>query len=228
MQNAYCAHNIMGAPVMGKAAYKDPFDLSSDNDVTFVKSVKIPSNRKRTLDLDEDARNAPQPKKRKITKECIICCEERSLSHFPTLCDGPECEHSVCSRCWRKHLAAETESKLWNDIKCPECRKVLQDAEIQVLASEKTYMLCVPIFSIKQLETNDECATDGSTKQQRHAQKPTKSSNPALPPHAIGDASSPHVKTATSSTATSANSSTASSAKYACTTVRPAMLTRSV
>ncbi|KAK5118180.1 hypothetical protein LTR85_008160 [Meristemomyces frigidus] len=158
---AYGAYKSGGvrtkAPAQVKAPREEPIALSSDSDVIFVKSVEKPSSKKRPLELTDDEHQAPQPKKQRPTKkECIICCEERSNSHFPALCDGPECAHEVCSRCWRKHLAAETESKAWNDIKCPECTKVLQDAEIEVLASEKTYMIWLDKAAKSCTEANEE------------------------------------------------------------------------
>ncbi|KAK6385294.1 hypothetical protein LTR65_009220 [Meristemomyces frigidus] len=139
---AYAGSIRTRAPRRERPAHRKPIEPSPDNDVIFVKSIDKTSSKKRFVEITDDEYEAPQPKKRKPTKkECIICCDERSISRFPALCDGPECEHNVCSRCWKKHLAAETESKAWNDVKCPECRQVLQEAEMQVLASETTYML---------------------------------------------------------------------------------------
>lgn len=69
-------------------------------------------------------------------KECVICADIRSLTHFPSRPPTDECNHAndVCRRCLRTWIQSEFLTKVWNEIKCPVCSIRMQYADMQAFA----------------------------------------------------------------------------------------------
>ncbi|KAK5134063.1 hypothetical protein LTR08_006953 [Meristemomyces frigidus] len=114
----------------------DFIDLVTDDDDT------PPRPKKRAADVIDDTPHKRQKQKQQIlVKECMICCEEIPAFGFPEAphYDGEKCASSVCFSCWELHLEIEVESKKWNDIKCPECGKLIIEEELKMLALQDTY-----------------------------------------------------------------------------------------
>lgn len=72
---------------------------------------------------------------------CIICVED-----FGSAVSAPErissaCLHepSVCLECLRTYIKSELDSKIWNQITCPECRILLIYEDIKCLADTETF-----------------------------------------------------------------------------------------
>ncbi|TDZ67779.1 E3 ubiquitin-protein ligase RNF19A [Colletotrichum trifolii] len=75
------------------------------------------------------------------TRECPICAETREAFEFPKLSVTLSCSHppGVCLECLRTSIRCDFNSKLWTEIRCPECREVLEYADIQKYADEATF-----------------------------------------------------------------------------------------
>ena len=72
---------------------------------------------------------------------CIICTED-----FSEIVTAPSwislaCLHepSVCRDCIAKCIKTNLESKIWNQIMCPECKTLLIYEDIQRLADAETF-----------------------------------------------------------------------------------------
>lgn len=83
------------------------------------------------------------------TRQCPICATTRSVTRFPTHSPTSACKHdaSVCRRCLRRWLAAQFETKAWNELKCPMCPSVLLYSDVREFASTDMFKRCVSISS---------------------------------------------------------------------------------
>ncbi|OBT67818.1 hypothetical protein VE03_02421 [Pseudogymnoascus sp. 23342-1-I1] len=72
---------------------------------------------------------------------CIICTENFSETVRPPGWISLACLHepSVCSSCLAKCIKSDLETKIWNQIQCPECRTLLIYEDIQRLADLATF-----------------------------------------------------------------------------------------
>lgn len=109
-------------------------DLTVDEDDS---TIQKPQN-------DGDADNSSAPKKRKISRiQCIVCMSDVAKNQFPKLPHSTDAGRGhasqVCSKCWKAHLKSEIRSNGVEAVACPQCDKVLDDAEIRRLASERDY-----------------------------------------------------------------------------------------
>ncbi|KAK2000892.1 hypothetical protein LX36DRAFT_709013 [Colletotrichum falcatum] len=75
------------------------------------------------------------------SRECPICAETRGPSSFPVLSITPMCTHppEACLECLQMSIKSDFNSKLWTDIRCPECRELLEYVDIQKYADEETF-----------------------------------------------------------------------------------------
>ena len=73
-------------------------------------------------------------------KECIVCTEFRDATGFPRASVTKTCTHAprTCLECVARCIASDLDSKLWNDISCPECRERLEYDDVQLFADEAT------------------------------------------------------------------------------------------
>ncbi|KAF2501288.1 hypothetical protein BU16DRAFT_451626, partial [Lophium mytilinum] len=73
--------------------------------------------------------------------ECIICTESKSARHFPTRLPTAACTHDAqtCTRCLRQWITSEFESKVWDQIDCPECRERMHYEDMAQLAPSSVF-----------------------------------------------------------------------------------------
>jgi hypothetical protein len=80
----------------------------------------------KVTELPRTKPNTPRNQKpeKKATKDCMVCVETRSLSHFPKRAITAQCTHEVntCRHCLRGWIRSEFKSKVWNQLDCPECK----------------------------------------------------------------------------------------------------------
>lgn len=95
---------------------------------------------------DGDAATSSARKKRKISRiECIVCMNDVAKTQFPRLPHaiagdgGHEHESQVCFKCWKEHLKSEIRSNGFQLVACPQCDKMLVEAEVRKLASSFDY-----------------------------------------------------------------------------------------
>jgi hypothetical protein len=74
-------------------------------------------------------------------KECVVCTDSRSRSHFPSEPPTARCAHDadVCRRCLRAWITTSFLSKTWDDINCPTCAERLMIEEIRDFAPSDIY-----------------------------------------------------------------------------------------
>ncbi|KAK3386619.1 hypothetical protein B0H63DRAFT_493359 [Podospora didyma] len=76
------------------------------------------------------------------TQQCSVCFDEKEISEFPRAAVTRTCKHPprTCLECMKGTIRAQLESKLWNEIGCPEegCKGILQNDDIQRFADEET------------------------------------------------------------------------------------------
>ncbi|KAI8263521.1 hypothetical protein K4K53_008131 [Colletotrichum sp. SAR 10_77] len=75
------------------------------------------------------------------SRECPICAETREASDFPILSVTSMCTHppEACLECLQMSIRSDLNSKLWTEIRCPECRELLEYVDIQKYADEETF-----------------------------------------------------------------------------------------
>lgn len=139
---------------MDTAIKDQAVEESSGTDRNFPYSNPT-ANLKRKLGnlTDTDEHNTPIKRRRngrQARKECVICCDDVAINHFPKLPHETADTHDrgVCFKCWETHLISEIASKGWNAVACPQCAEVLSEPELRKIASGKTYEKykcdCVP------------------------------------------------------------------------------------
>jgi hypothetical protein len=72
---------------------------------------------------------------------CIICTDDFSATLKPPGWISVSCLHepSVCCDCLARWIKSDLESKVWNQITCPECKTLLVYEDIQRLADRETF-----------------------------------------------------------------------------------------
>jgi hypothetical protein len=72
---------------------------------------------------------------------CIICTDDFSATLRPPEWISVSCLHepSVCCECLARWIKSDLESKIWNQITCPECKTLLVYEDIQRLADRETF-----------------------------------------------------------------------------------------
>lgn len=73
-------------------------------------------------------------------RECAVCTYTKSVSEFPGASITKSCNHPpmTCLECIAMSIRTDLNSKLWNEIRCPECRELLQYADVQRYADNET------------------------------------------------------------------------------------------
>lgn len=76
-----------------------------------------------------------------LPTSCMICTEEFGKDIIPPPWVSLACQHSpsVCFACMQKCIRSDLESKIWNQIKCPECKILLIYEDIKRLADPETF-----------------------------------------------------------------------------------------
>ncbi|KAH6622637.1 hypothetical protein F5144DRAFT_335312 [Chaetomium tenue] len=73
-------------------------------------------------------------------RDCIICTDTKPVSEFPTAAITKACTHepTTCLVCVATSIRTDLSNRLWNEIKCPECRELLEYDDVQRFADEET------------------------------------------------------------------------------------------
>ena len=63
------------------------------------------------------------------------------LSQFPNAGPTDKCTHvpGVCLKCIRQHIESQLETRLWNQLSCPECPALLGYVDVEKYASKTTF-----------------------------------------------------------------------------------------
>lgn len=86
-------------------------------------------------------RSVSHRRKSRSKKECTVCAENRSLSHFPSFPPTAQCVHDVevCRRCLRTWIGTTFASKLWDEINCPTCSERLDFENVRESAPSEVF-----------------------------------------------------------------------------------------
>jgi hypothetical protein len=74
------------------------------------------------------------------TRACIICTDTKPVSEFPATAITKTCYHAptACLGCVATSIRTDLNSRLWNEIRCPECRETLEYDDVQRFADDET------------------------------------------------------------------------------------------
>ncbi|TIA27546.1 hypothetical protein D6C79_10609 [Aureobasidium pullulans] len=117
----------------------------------------------RKRQMDDNTPLEPPPKRRTSTplghnrivgpalpsaatpRMCEVCGEDKYTNSFPNATQVSshdhehDHEHDVCHECFAMHLDVEVDSKMWDQVSCPQCSSLLQQHEIQTLATPECF-----------------------------------------------------------------------------------------
>ena len=81
-----------------------------------------------------------QPETRGNQSECVICAETKAAVEFPSIPNTAACKHPIgtCAVCVATSIASDLANKLWQEVRCPECREQLSHKDIQRHADTAT------------------------------------------------------------------------------------------
>lgn len=74
-------------------------------------------------------------------RDCLICADTKEEILFPRFSPTASCTHSpnTCLECLERSIRSDLTGKIWTDIRCPECRQLLEYTDIQRYADEETF-----------------------------------------------------------------------------------------
>ncbi|KAM7206444.1 hypothetical protein V8F20_002793 [Naviculisporaceae sp. PSN 640] len=104
--------------------------------MTTTRASALPSNIIKT-----NPRTLLTPNDGEYSRECIVCTEELPIAtSFPSASITTSCTHppSTCLDCIATSIRTDLNTKLWNEIRCPECLATLQYDDVQRFADEQT------------------------------------------------------------------------------------------
>jgi hypothetical protein len=74
-------------------------------------------------------------------QDCNVCVETKPSSAFPIFSVSNNCEHipQTCRNCIELSIKTEFESKIWNQIHCPECHGRMDYEDVERQADRETF-----------------------------------------------------------------------------------------
>ena len=116
------------APLVPAACPANPFRFGQRYQVTEETASVTITNQRRLPDILSGDR------------ECIICTDTKPVADFPTVAITKACTHepTTCVVCVATSIRTDLNSRLWNEIKCPECRETLEYDDVQRFADDET------------------------------------------------------------------------------------------
>ncbi|KAM7203977.1 hypothetical protein V8F33_001948 [Rhypophila sp. PSN 637] len=104
------------------------YQVAVTSTTTSTATIEI-TNKRILLDLPKDK-----------TQECIVCTDELPVSSFPSASVTNQCTHapSTCLSCLATSIRTDLNSKLWSEIRCPECRATLSYDDVERFADKET------------------------------------------------------------------------------------------
>jgi hypothetical protein len=85
---------------------------------------------------------AKPPKKKQCRKpRCVVCGTKKYFNQFPGQAKVSSHDHgaNVCRSCYVSHLKVEIDSKIWDEVACPECPVRLTYNEIENMADAEDF-----------------------------------------------------------------------------------------
>ncbi|KAF2770643.1 hypothetical protein EJ03DRAFT_381883 [Teratosphaeria nubilosa] len=124
------------APPMNAAAPARP-DIRRSARLNAAQALQAPAP-----DANKRVTKAKAPVKRKSSrKECTICSRKLAASSYSRLPLTDNCKHDIttCNSCIGTHIVYQLDSVTYDQISCPECPEILQNATIKRLGGEKAH-----------------------------------------------------------------------------------------
>ncbi|UKZ62868.1 uncharacterized protein TrAtP1_004100 [Trichoderma atroviride] len=83
----------------------------------------------------------PSDRENNDDRDCLICADTKEEILFPRFSPTASCTHSpnTCLECLERSIRSDLTGKIWTDIRCPECRQLLEYTDIQRYADEETF-----------------------------------------------------------------------------------------
>ena len=74
-------------------------------------------------------------------RECVICAEIMLIDEFPQASVTTTCNHSAeaCLGCIQRSIKTDLDTKIWTEIRCPECAAAFDYLGIQEYADDETW-----------------------------------------------------------------------------------------
>lgn len=74
-------------------------------------------------------------------QECVICVETLPIFRFPEAKVTDTCSHesNTCLECVNRHIQSQLESRMWDQLNCPECPALLRYTDVQKVATQATF-----------------------------------------------------------------------------------------
>lgn len=74
-------------------------------------------------------------------QECVICAETLRVSQYPETGVTDKCTHesNTCLECISHHIHSQLDSRMWDQLSCPECPALLGYADVRKFATEATF-----------------------------------------------------------------------------------------
>jgi IBR domain, a half RING-finger domain len=74
-------------------------------------------------------------------RDCAVCADTLHESQFPETRVTQNCTHTpnTCLECIQRHIESQLETRLWNQLCCPECPALLEYADVEKYASKATF-----------------------------------------------------------------------------------------
>jgi hypothetical protein len=117
--------------------------------------------RKRKHDPENNDVDQPPAWKKMARKQCIVCADDVAINQFPKFPHKQDAEgkysSDVCKKCCSEHLSHEVKNKDHEGVRCPQCSQLLEQSDVQNLASSRTYQEYVNALHEKEVSQRRRC-----------------------------------------------------------------------
>ncbi|THX55694.1 hypothetical protein D6D06_04768 [Aureobasidium pullulans] len=91
----------------------------------------------------ETAEPVEPPKKKRVLsrRTCTVCDTNKGSNQFPSLTKVSSHDHeaNVCRACYMVHIQVEIDSKMWDQVACPECAVLLGYEEVKNMTDAENF-----------------------------------------------------------------------------------------
>jgi hypothetical protein len=104
----------------------------------------------------------PSDRENSGDRDCLICADTKEEILFPRFSPTASCTHSpnTCLECLERSIRSDLNGKIWTDIRCPECRQLLDYTDIQRYADEETFKRYLLQFHIHRSPTMEHISSN--------------------------------------------------------------------
>lgn len=108
-------------------------------------------------ETDTTAQTERQIKKSRVTRTCVVCDVDQYSFGFPSSKRVASHGHGLntCRACYRMHLENEINTKLWDQVSCPECEAVLEYHEVKNMGISEDHSVKYEEGSLKAALASD-------------------------------------------------------------------------